>query len=545
MKLRNSSFISIKDSIATQLLRMVFYFYFILTVVVTITHMSVEFFNTKKNVQHELEIAAHMFTPGLAQALWDMNSEQLKPIFSGMLEFPSIVGIKVKNEKDENIGLIGMVINDDGKVVKKMDDGGSEVLIKGYTGLFSHSFTINYASEEGKMKVGEAVVYSSTKVIFNEVKLGFIMIIANAFIKTMFFWILFLWIAKRKLSKPLGELTKAVEEINLNELENLKITVDTKGNNELKILEKAFNNMIQNLLKARLQLQELIKAYSRFFPHEFLTHLNKKSITDLRLGDSIKENMCILFCDLRGFTSISENMTPEESFKFLNSFFNEIAPIIKKQSGFIDKFIGDGIMALFSSEPDKAVQAGIDMFEQLQKYNNLLKNSKNISINMGVGIHLGSMMLGTIGEETRMETTVISDTVNLASRLEGMTKIYGVYLIISEEVYNNCSHPEKFAVRKIDKVKAKGKKEAVTIFEVYNIDPPEIFDKKTKTLKDFQKGIELYFSKKLAEAKELFEKSLSICPEDKVSQIYIRRCEYYLKEGITHDWDGVTQLDIK
>ncbi len=533
-----------KDSIATQLLKAVFYFYIILTVVMTTTLMFAEFFNTKKKVEHELKISSDIFAPGISKTLWDINSEQLSLILKGITQFTYIVGAKVQDEHGKNIESVGTVINNEGKPVEIKPDG-TKVFIKGYTGLFSHSFPINYEQEGSKTKVGDAVVYSSTKIIFDELKLGAILIISNSIITILVFSILILRTTRKKLIKPLGELTASVEEIDLNKLDKLKITVTTKGDNELKILEKAFNNMIQNLLKARLQLQELIKAYSRFFPHEFLTHLNKKSITDLRLGDSIKENMCILFCDLRGFTTISENMTPEESFRFLNSFFNQIAPIIKKHSGFIDKFIGDGIMALFSSEPDKAVQAGIDMFDQLKKYNNLLKSMQTFSINMGVGLHLGSMMLGTIGEETRMETTVISDTVNLASRMEGMTKIYGAYLIISEEVYSNCSHPEKFAVRKIDKVKAKGKKAAVTIFEVYNIDTSEIFDKKTKALKDFQKGIELYFSKKLVEAKELFEKSLSICPEDKVSQIYIRRCEYYLKEGIKDDWDGVTELDVK
>jgi class 3 adenylate cyclase/HAMP domain-containing protein len=533
-----------KDSIATQLLKTVFYFYIILTVVMTVTHISAEFFSIKKKVEHELKISSDIFTPGISKALWDINSEQLSLILMGMTEFAYIVGAKVEDQQGESIESIGIVINNEGKALEVKPDG-TEVLIKGYTGLFSYSFPINYEQSGEKIKVGEAIFYSSTKIIFNELKLGTMLIITNSIITMLVFCFLILWIAKRKLSKPLGELTTAVEEINLNELDNLKITVNTEGNNELKILEKAFNSMIQNLLKARLQLQELIKAYSRFFPHEFLTHLNKKSITDLKLGDGIKENMCILFSDLRAFTTISEQMTPEESFRFLNSYFSQIAPIIKRHSGFIDKFIGDAIMAIFSSEPDKAVQAGIDMFHQLKKYNQIQEHENNPYVNMGIGIHSGPIMLGTIGEETRMETTVISDTVNLASRLESMTKIYGISLIISEAVYNELKQPEKFAIRMIDSVKAKGKKKAVMIFEVYNADFPEIFDKKTSTLKDFQKGMELYYLKKLTEAKKLFEKCLSVFPEDKVSEIYIKRCDHYLKVGLSDDWDGVTKLDIK
>jgi class 3 adenylate cyclase len=544
MKHETTSFISLKDSIATQLLKTVFYFYFILTVVVTLTHMSVELLNTKKQVEQELKIAAHMFAPGLAQALWDINFDQLSPIFLGIVQFPSIVGVKVKNEQGDNIGQIGMILNNDGQVVEEKEDG-IKVLITGYTGLFFYSFPINYEEEGAKIKVGEAVIYSSTKVVFNEVKLGFMMIIANAFIKTFFFWILFLWIARKKLSKPLAELTASVKRINLSELDKLKVSVKTEGNNELKVLEKAFNNMIQNLLKARFKLQELISSYRRFFPHEFLTHLNKNSITDLNLGDAIKENMCILFSDLRNFTAISEQMTPEESFSFLNSYFNQIAPIIKKHSGFIDKFIGDAMMALFASEPDKALQAAIDIFDRLKKYNNILENKGQSPVKMGIGIHFGSMILGTIGEEMRMDTTVISDAVNLASRLEGMTKIYDTPLIISESVYNNLKEPENFAIRMIDKVRAKGKKEAVIIFEVYDMDPPEILNKKADALKFFQKGLELYYLKKIKEAKELFEKSLSIYTEDKVSKIYIRRCTYYLEKGMDDDWDGIAKLDIK
>lgn len=313
---------------------------------------------------------------------------------------------------------------------------------------------------------------------------------------------------------------------------------------QLRQHEAEINSLNQELQEKNIIISKTSEAYSRFFPHEFLQHLNRKHVTELQLGDSIQRTMPILFSDLRSFTTHSEGMTPEENFRFLNSYLTQMGPCIRMFRGFVDKYIGDAIMALFESADD-AVAAAVTMFNQLAEYNQGRARAGYFEVKMGIGIHMGSMMLGTIGEHERMETTVISDTVNLASRLEGMTKLYGVNMLISDAVFYNLRRPDDFKSRIIDQVRAKGKKEPVTIFEIYSGDPPQQIVLKDSSQKLVQEGIANFHLGQLEAAKMKFEQCLRIFPEDKVATIYLERCEYYLKVGLDSNWDGVTDLTQK
>ncbi|MCZ0900498.1 adenylate/guanylate cyclase domain-containing protein, partial [Microcoleus sp. HI-ES] len=174
------------------------------------------------------------------------------------------------------------------------------------------------------------------------------------------------------------------------------------------------------------RLAQLNKAYERFIPHQFLQFLEKSSIIDVELGDQVQLEMSVLFSDIRDFTTLSETMTPEDNFKFINSYLSRMEPVINENNGFIDKYIGDAIMALFSGEADNAVKAGIAMLHRLAEYNEYCANAGCAPIQIGIGINTGSLMLGTVGGPNRMDGTVISDAVNLASRVESLTKNYGV-----------------------------------------------------------------------------------------------------------------------
>jgi len=293
------------------------------------------------------------------------------------------------------------------------------------------------------------------------------------------------------------------------------------------------------------ELSKTNAAYRRFLPFEFLNALKRESIIHVQLGDHIELQMSVLFSDLRSFTTLSENMTPQENFHFLNNYLSQMGPTIRNNRGFIDKYIGDAIMALFQHEADDAVKAGIAMLQALHEYNLTLTQAGHVTIQMGIGIHTGLMMLGTIGEQHRMETTVISDAVNLASRLEGMTKLYGVPLLITEQTRDNLRQPELFSMRIIDRVKAKGKRKPVTIFEVYDADPPSLRQLKDTTRPQFEQGIAEYQSRNFANAKQCFAACRALNPADVAAQLYIERCEYYLKVGFEQEWDGVTQLEFK
>ncbi|HSF75168.1 MAG TPA: adenylate/guanylate cyclase domain-containing protein, partial [Microcoleus sp.] len=197
----------------------------------------------------------------------------------------------------------------------------------------------------------------------------------------------------------------------------------------------------------------LNKAYERFVPNQFLHFLNKSSIIDVELGDQVQLEMSVLFSDLRDFTTLSESMTPEDNFRFINSYLSRMEPVINENNGFIDKYIGDAIMALFSGEADHAVKAGIAMLHRLVEYNQQRANFGYEPIQIGIGINTGTLMLGTVGGQNRMDGTVISDAVNLASRVESLTKNYGVSLLITQETYSRLENLSQYAIRTLDTVK--------------------------------------------------------------------------------------------
>jgi predicted ATPase/class 3 adenylate cyclase/tRNA A-37 threonylcarbamoyl transferase component Bud32 len=272
-------------------------------------------------------------------------------------------------------------------------------------------------------------------------------------------------------------------------------------------------------------MAKLNRAYERFVPSQFLQFLDKSSIIDVELGDQVQLEMSVLFSDIRNFTTLSESMTPEDNFKFINSYLSCMEPVITQNHGFIDKYIGDAIMALFSGEADNAVKAGIAMLTQLAQYNQYRANFGYVPIQIGIGINTGSLMLGTVGGQNRMDGTVISDAVNLASRVEGLTKNYGVALLITQQTYERLKNPSQYTIRTIDTVKVKGKFQPVKVYEVFDADLPEIKEGKLATLPTFTEAISLYNQGKLAGASKLFAACLRQNSGDVVAQIYFERCQ--------------------
>ncbi|NET59893.1 MAG: CHASE2 domain-containing protein [Symploca sp. SIO2E6] len=273
------------------------------------------------------------------------------------------------------------------------------------------------------------------------------------------------------------------------------------------------------------ELFELNQAFSRFVPSQFLHLLNKNNIADVQLGDQVQQKMSVLFADIRNFTSLSESMTPEENFRFINSYLSHMEPAIIANQGFIDKYIGDAIMALFSGEADDAVKGAVSMLKRLRSYNSYRQRVGYLPLQIGIGINTGLMMLGTVGGQTHMDSTVISDAVNLASRLEGLTKDYEVSLLISHHTFSGLVQPGKFALRFIDKLKVKGKSKAVSVFEVFEADPPEIKAGKLKTKALFEEAVLNFHLKRFRTATALFQGCLELAPQDKTAQVYLQRSQ--------------------
>jgi two-component system sensor histidine kinase ChiS len=264
-----------------------------------------------------------------------------------------------------------------------------------------------------------------------------------------------------------------------------------------------------------------------FIPREFLNILHKNTALDLKLGDHTEQEMTIFFSDIRDFTALSEDLTPEESFKFINSYLTRIVPAIERHGGFVDKYIGDAILALYpqANGADMAVQTAIEIQEKLLEYNIHRAKSGYRPLAMGIGLHTGTLMLGVVGVYGRMQNTVISDAVNLASRLESMTKAFNISMAISEQTFKKLEDPGSYMYRFIGQVRVKGKAEPVSVYEILNGINPEIVDKKMKANRFFEEGMLSFKRKYYADAKDYFEKVLEILPDDGASIFYKEYCE--------------------
>jgi class 3 adenylate cyclase/HAMP domain-containing protein len=325
--------------------------------------------------------------------------------------------------------------------------------------------------------------------------------------------------------------------------QNLEVRTDVRSRDEVGSLGGSFNTMADTIQKYSVRLENLLNAYGRFVPKELLRLIGKGDIVDVKLGDQSQRNMTVLFSDIIGFTSLSETMTPKENFDFLNSYLGRMGPEIRAHNGFIDKYIGDAIMALFPETADDALTAAVSMHERLKEYNVHRHSSGYAPIDIGVGVHAGQLMFGTLGTHERMDGSVISDTVNLASRLQSLTRMYGSSVLTTGSTLRTVRDRSRFRFRFIDRVRVRGRKEPILIFEVLDADPVEQRERKLSYRAELARALRFYYGKQFTKAYlmigELFEKN----PEDDVLRIYRRRCETLVTLGAPENWEGVQEID--
>lgn len=278
-------------------------------------------------------------------------------------------------------------------------------------------------------------------------------------------WV-FAYILAQHFSQPIRRLQLSAAKIAGGDLQH-RAEINHRGD-EIGALANSFNEMSASLLVTFSKLQKTLDSFERFVPNKFILAIAPQGIENIEVGVAKILTMTILFCDIRGYTSMSEAMQPIEIFTFLNDYLACMGQAIDQSGGFIDKYIGDAIMALFDDvTTDGAVSAAILMQEALDKFNHERSQKDLPKIDIGIGIHRGRVVMGTVGFTSRIESTVIGDAVNVASRIEGLTKQYECKILISESVVNSLSSKDLFPLRLVDPaVKVKGKDEAIAIYEL-------------------------------------------------------------------------------
>ncbi|WP_416306335.1 adenylate/guanylate cyclase domain-containing protein [Neptunicella sp. SCSIO 80796] len=349
------------------------------------------------------------------------------------------------------------------------------------------------------------------------------------------FGIIMLWMTQRL--RNLAKLYRV-----LRKQTHLSLTEDDTS-------EFAQQQLVLQLHNQLAEAKHISETFRKFVPNQFFEHLAKDGLESIELGKADEDEVAILFCDIRGFTSLSEKMSPQELMNFLNSYFLRMNAPIHENGGFIDKFIGDAIMAIFDhpegNNADKArdaLKAASDMRTALDLYNEHRANCNYPPVNNGIGIHFGPVIMGTVGSEDRMDSTVIGDSVNTAFRLESLAPKFNADIIVTAQTLDISGMRETYPHRVLDWVRVKGKQQPIEVYEILEHLPEEEKKRKLSTAKLVEQGLALRIQQNWDQAINCFQQALQIQPEDKLVSYHLEHCYRMRSNQMPADWDGALNI---
>lgn len=292
-------------------------------------------------------------------------------------------------------------------------------------------------------------------------------------------------------------------------------------------------------------IRKIHDASQKFVPSEFIKSLGKAKITEVVLGDLAEKEVTVVFTDIRDFTSISENLNPKDNFLFVNGFNNRMGPIIRKNGGFIMQYLGDGFMALFPEGSEGALNASVEMHLMLQEYNEERALKNRMPVKIGIGMQNGKLIMGITGDSDRLDAAIISDTVNTASRIEGLSKHYGTSILLTDSCKANLTNPEKYNFRHLGTAIVKGKQKSINLYECIDGDPPKLLAHKLETSATFQKGLDLYLNKEFAMAAVTFQRIFKMNKQDATAKLFLNKSAQLITQELGEDWKGIEAMSTK
>jgi adenylate cyclase len=292
-------------------------------------------------------------------------------------------------------------------------------------------------------------------------------------------------------------------------------------------------------------MRRLYEVTGKFVPYEFIDSLGHAVITDIKLGDQVQKIVTVLFSDIRNYTTLSEGMTPEENFRFICSFNEKMGPIIRKNKGFINQYLGDAIMAIFPGNAKDALSAAVEMQLSLKELNDSRIYQNMTPIFIGIGMHSGPLIMGITGDKDRLDATTISDTVNTAARIESLTKFYKASIILSDASMQQIENTDQFHLRHLGLVQLKGKQKPIRIHECFSGNHINDLQCKINSLDVFNEGMINYVNKSFENAKKAFGEVTRLNPEDATADFFHSKVEEIMQKGISDTWVGIMEMNEK
>ncbi|MGB5404739.1 MAG: adenylate/guanylate cyclase domain-containing protein [Robiginitalea sp.] len=292
-------------------------------------------------------------------------------------------------------------------------------------------------------------------------------------------------------------------------------------------------------------IRKIHDVSQKFVPSEFIKSLGKAKITEVFLGDLVEREVTVVFVDIRGFTTISEGLSPTDNFLFVNGFNNRMGPIVRKNGGFIMQYLGDGFMALFTEGSQGALTASVEMHRELQEYNKERALKERLPVRIGVGMQSGKLIMGITGDNERLDAAIISDTVNTAARIEGLSKHFGTSILLTQECKANLTDPDQFDFRYLGRVQPKGKKQPIDLYECINGDAEDLQNHKLSNLKTFDDAMTLFLNKEFAMAAVTFQQIFKSNTKDQPAKLFLNRAAQLITQEIEDNWKGVETMTTK
>lgn len=310
-------------------------------------------------------------------------------------------------------------------------------------------------------------------------------------------------------------------------------------------LERALDAYAQAraIERKEAEVRRAHEASLRFVPREFIGMLGRERVVDVRFGDHTVREMHLLYSDMRDFTTMVEGKAATEAFAFVNDYLQRMERPIEAHGGFVCNVEGDAILALFPRSAADAVAAGVATQRALDAHNAARRARGEPEVRAGLGVHSGPLLLGTVGREERLRCDVVGDAVNLAARLESLTKTYGARLLVSGEAVAHLG--EDVALRHVDRVRVKGKTRAVDLHEVLDALPPECRERRLATRARFEEGSARLRAGDVGGALSALRSVLADDPEDRAAVLLASRCQRFQSEGLPEGWTGAWRLRHK
>jgi class 3 adenylate cyclase len=292
-------------------------------------------------------------------------------------------------------------------------------------------------------------------------------------------------------------------------------------------------------------IREAKNMFERFVPPAYLRRIASKGWGTIRLGEADQQWVTILCCDIRGFTALSERFTPSQLIAFVNRLYERITRVVDEGQGVIDKFLGDAVLCIFEGidSAERAVTCGAKMLTTVSCFNNEEGRPADRAVQVSIGLHTGPVILGTIGGSDRMDSTVLGLTVNLAKRLEEVTRSLGVDMLITDQVARQLPNGHSHQLRKLGEASLKGCSAPVSIIEVYDQNPPEVQHLKNRIKPLFGEGIELLKAGRFEAALSKFQVAQNIYPQDLSLRLHIASIKNALDSGKMVE--GTALLDFR